>query len=272
MAEIHPTAVIEKGAKIADDVVIGPFCWVGPQAVIGARTRLMSHVVIHNDTTIGEDNVVWPHCVFGGDPQDVGYAGQPTRLVIGNGNTFRENVTIHRGSHKGGELTTVGDRNYMMIGVHIAHDCHIGNHVLMANNIMLAGHIHVQDHVVMAGAVAIHHFATIGSYAFIGGLAGVVHDVPPYMIVDGHPARVRAVNRVGLKRNGFTDDQIGTIDAAYRQLYRHTVNGEQRPVPMADRLVAVENDFGSDANVANLISFVRKAMSGPHGRYLEQFR
>jgi len=270
MAEIHPTAVIDRGAQIADDAVIGPMCYVGPRSVVGSGTRLMSHVVIHGDTTLGTGNTVWPHTVLGGDPQDLGFKGEPTTLVIGNDNVIRENVTMHRGTPKGGGTTTVGSNNYIMVGVHIAHDCTIGSKILMANNILLAGHIKVEDHVVMAGGCGVHHFTTIGEYAFVGGLAGVVHDVPPYMIADGHPARIRSINRVGLTRGGFTQEQIDTLELAHRKLYRNT--REEDSASITKRLDKLEAELGEAQHVANLVAFVRRSISGPHGRYMESFR
>jgi len=271
MTNIHPTSVIELGAQIADDVNIGPFCCVGADVGIGSGTRLISHVVVTGHTRIGADNVIWPHTTLGGYPQDIGYKGAPTELVLGDNNVIRENVTMHVGSVKGGGVTRVGSNNYIMVGVHVAHDCHVGDYVFMANNILLAGHVHVEDRVVMGGASAVHHFATIGQYAFVSGLTRVLHDVPPYMIVDGEPARPRQINRVGLTRGGFSAEQISRLDTACRRLYRHRRGGG--PLPSMDqKLARLDEQFADDPHVRNLVDAVRKSMSGPHGRYRESFR
>ncbi len=272
MANIHPTAYVEDGAQIADDAIIGPMCAVSAQAVIGAGTRLVSHVAVIGDTTLGENNVVWPNAVLGGDPQDLGYKGEATQLVIGDHNNIREHVTMHRGTPKGGSITQVGNHNYFMAVAHIAHDCKIGDHVIMANNVLLAGHIHIEDHVVMSGGIAIHHFATIGKYAFIGGLSRVLHDVPPYMTADGQPAHVRKINRIGLQRGGISEEQIERIEQAYRRLYRRGYTSPNGPLPMAQRLDRLEAEFPDDEYVNNLIGFIRRTATGPHGRYLEAFR
>ena len=271
-AEIHPSAAIASGAQIADDVSIGPFCHVGPDVTIGPGTRLISHVVILGDTRIGAHNVIWPHVTLGGWPQDLGYAGQETQLTIGDHNVIRESVTMHVGSPKGGGLTSVGDHNYLMVGAHIAHDCRIGSHVIMANAVLLAGHIHVEDGVVMGGGAGVHHFTTIGRYAFVAGVTGIRHDVPPYMIVDGNPSRPRHINRVGLGRNGFTEDQIQRLDTACRRLYPPRREHKGPPSNMAERLASLEADFPDDEHIQYLVAFLRRSMSGPHGRYRESFR
>ena len=272
MTDIHPTSVVEPGAQIADDVSIGPFCCVGANVSIGAGTRLVSHVALTGHTRTGANNVIWPHTTLGGYPQDLGYGGEPTELLIGDNNVIRESVTMHVGSVKGGGVTRVGNNNFIMVGVHVAHDCQLGDHVVMANNILLAGHVQVQDHVVMGGASACHHFSTVGQYAFVSGLTRVLHDVPPYMIVDGNPARPRQINRVGLARGGFSAEQIKRLDKACRQLYRRHRAVDGPPPNMDQRLARLEEQFPDDPHVRNLVTAERNAMSGPHGRYQESFR
>jgi len=270
MADIHPTSVIEPGAQIAEDVSIGPFCCVGADVSIGPRTRLMSHVVITGRTRIGDDNVLWPHSTFGGFPQDVGYKGDPTELLIGDNNIIRENVTMHVGSPKGGGVTRVGDNNYIMVGVHVAHDCQLGNHLVLANSIMMAGHVHIEDHVVMGGGAGVHHFTTIGQYAFVAGITRTLHDVPPYTIVEGNPSRPRQVNRLGLARNGFSDEQIRRLSDACWRLFRPHRNGSPRS--MEQKVADLEATNPDDPHVQRLIRSVRNSMAGRHGRYLESFR
>jgi len=272
MPEIHPTAFVEPGAQLADDVVVGPMCHVGEHAVIGASTRLVSHAVVQGHTTIGQGNVIWPHSVIGGDPQDLDYQGEPTRLVIGDNNIIRESVTIHRGTIKGGSITTVGSNNYLMVGAHIAHDCKLGDRIIMANNVLLAGHIHIENNAVISGGVAIHHFTTIGCFAFVGGLSRVLHDVPPYMISDGRPSRVRCINRVGLNRGGFADAQINNLESAYKKIFRHGYTSSNGPLPITERLTRLLTEFPDDQHINHMVDNIRNAATGPHGRYLETFR
>lgn len=269
MPDIHPSSVIEDGAQIADDVTIGPFCHVSPHVTIGARCKLMSHVVVTGHTTLGEGNVLWPQVVLGGDPQDVGYKGEPNTLIVGDDNIFRENVTAHIGTTKGGGITRIGDKNYLMAGAHIAHDCQVGSRILMANNVMLAGHVHVHDAVVIAGGTGVHHFTTVGTCAFLAGISVVTMDVPPYTIADGSPAKIRLINKVGLRRNGFTDEQVARLEAAFRKIRRRRNTDS---LSFEDRLAAVEAEYPNDEPVANLVDGFRKSMQGRHGRYLESFR
>lgn len=272
MTDIHPTSVVEPGAQIDDDAKIGPFCFVGPNVTIGAGTRLISHVVVTGHTQAGANNVIWPHTTLGGYPQDLGYKGEPTELLIGDNNVIRESVTMHVGSPKGGGVTRVGSDNFIMVGVHVAHDCQVGSHVVMANNILMAGHVHVEDHVVMGGGSAFHHFTTVGQYAFISGLTRVMHDVPPYMIVDGCPSRPRVINRVGLTRGGFSPEQLERLETASRRLYHQRQDAEGLSTNMDQRLADLEREFPDDPHVRNLVTAARNSMSGPHGRYRELFR
>ena len=260
---VHPSAVIDPGAELADGVVVGPFCHVQSGARIGARTRLLSHVSIGPCTTLGEDNLVHPGAVLGGVPQDKTYRGEPTTLTVGNGNVIRECVTLNRGTMKGGGRTVVGDRNLLMACSHVGHDCMLGNDLIIANAVLIAGHVHIGDRAVLAGAVACHHFARIGRMAYVGGMSRVVHDVPPYTKVAGERVRVRALNVVGLQRGGVSEAEIEELKRVYHELFR-------KQAALAAAVAQVTAPTGSLA--AELAQFVREWVSAPGGRYLEQFR
>ena len=210
MPKISPQSLVDPKSSLADDVEVGPFCLIGPDAVIGAGTKLLSHVVVTGRTTLGRNNQVYPNCVLGGPPQDRKYRGAPTRLEIGDNNIFREHVTIHLGTEKGGGVTRIGDGNFMMVNAHAGHDVQIGDHCLFANNCMLGGHVIVGDSVNMMGGCAVHHLVTIGEYTYIGGFSRIHHDVPPFCKVDGADV-IRTLNSRGLKMNGFADEDIWDI-------------------------------------------------------------
>ncbi|MCX7935388.1 MAG: acyl-ACP--UDP-N-acetylglucosamine O-acyltransferase, partial [Planctomycetota bacterium] len=203
-AKIHPTAVVSLDAEIGDNVEIGPFSVIGPRVRIGDGTRLRNHVTVVSHTAIGCGCDIYPQAVLGGEPQDLKFRGEESVLVIGDHNIIRECVTINRGTALGGGRTVIGDRNLIMAYVHIAHDCRIGNQCVITNCAQLAGHIVVEDMAIISGMVAVHHFVTIGTLSFVAGLSAVRTDVPPYMIVDGNPARVRKLNLEGLRRRGVT--------------------------------------------------------------------
>ena len=270
MSHIHPTAVIEPGAKIASNASIGPYCYVGPMVTLGPGTRLIAHATVLGHTTLGRDNTVWPYAAVGGDPQDLKYRGEDSTLVIGDHNTIRESVTIHVGTNNGGGITKIGNDNLLMVGTHIAHDCLIGNHVILANSVHLAGHIVVEDHVVVSGATGLHHYVTLGQYAFIGGMTRIVHDAPPFMIVEGNPSTVRGVNAIGLNRHQFPDATIDRLKDAYRRLFRK--NAENVGSTMAENLDRLEADYGDDECVALLVRFIRNSSIGLFGRYRESLR
>ena len=217
---IHPTAVISKTAEIADDAEIGPFVVVGDDVVIGSGTRIDSHTVINGPTEIGKDNRIYQFASIGDDPQDKKYRDEPTRLVIGDRNTIREYCTISRGTVDDEGITSLGDDNWIMAYVHIAHDCRVGSKTIMANNTTLAGHVHVGDWVIFGGFAGAHQFCRIGPHAFLGMYAAVSRDVPAYTMVAGSPALPRGINSEGLKRRGFTTEQIRNIKNAYRIVYR----------------------------------------------------
>lgn len=224
--KIHPQAVVSPQADIGRDVVIGPYCVVEDHVRIGDGCVLENSVVIKRHTTLGPRNHVFDGAILGGIPQHARITDEPGELVIGAGNTIREHATIHRALHAG-TATRVGDNNFLMINVHIAHDCAIGDATIMANNVMLAGHVTVEDRAYLSGATAVHQFCRIGTLAMVGGQAHLVKDVPPYVVVDGLSSRVVGLNRVGLRRNGFTAEEMSQLKEAYRVLYRGTASWQE---------------------------------------------
>ena len=217
---IHQTAIIAATARIDDGVEIGPYSVIGDDVEIGAGTRIDSHVIVNGPSTIGRDNRIYQFASIGDDPQDKKYAGEPTKLTIGDRNTIREFCTISRGTSQDKGHTIMGDDNWIMAYVHIAHDCVVGNSTIMANNVTLAGHVHVGDWVIFGGFSGAHQFTKIGAHAFLGMYAGVNRDVPAYTMVSGQPAVPRGINSEGLKRRDFSAEQIRNIKNAYRLVYR----------------------------------------------------
>ncbi|MFN4088437.1 MAG: acyl-ACP--UDP-N-acetylglucosamine O-acyltransferase [Alphaproteobacteria bacterium] len=218
MAAIHPTAIVEPGARLGEGVAVGPYCVVGAEAELAAGVRLVSHVVVAGRTALGPDTTVYPFASLGHPPQDLKYAGEPSRLLIGRRNTIREHVTMNPGTVGGGMETVTGDDCLFMVGAHVAHDCRIGDRVVMANNATLAGHVEVQDDVVLGGLAAVHQFVRIGAQAMVGGMSGVEHDVPPFAVVAGNRARIEGLNIVGLRRRGFPRAEIDALRGAFRFL------------------------------------------------------
>lgn len=217
---VHPTAIVASSAVLAEDVEIGPYSVIGEQVEIGSGTRIGSHVVVNGPTRIGRDNRIYHFASIGDDPQDKKYAGEPTRLTIGHRNTIREYCTISRGTVQDEGETVLGDDNWIMAYVHIAHDCRIGSQTIFANNATLGGHVHVGDWVIFAGFSGAHQFCRIGAHSFLGMYSGVNRDVPAYLMLAGQPAAPHGINSEGLKRRGFTPEQIRNIKNAYRLVYR----------------------------------------------------
>lgn len=224
---IHSTAIVSGKANIAADVEIGPYTIIGDDVEIESGTRIASHVVINGPTKIGKDNRIYQFASIGDDPQDKKYADEPTRLIIGDRNTIREFCTFSRGTTQDKGDTIMGDDNWIMAYVHVAHDCVIGNNTIMANNTTLAGHVHVGDWVICGGFSGAHQFCKIGAHAFLGMYAGINRDVPAYTTVSGQPAVVRGINSEGLKRRGFTPEQIRNIRNAYRITFRQNKRKEE---------------------------------------------
>ena len=217
---IHETAIISETAQIGSNVSIGPWTYIGDDVVIGDGSQINSHVVIKGPTVIGKNNHIFQFSSVGEECQDKKYAGEKTRLVIGDNNVIRENVTIHRGTVQDQGLTQIGDNNLFMAYTHVAHDCMIGNNVIFANNASVAGHVHVGDWAILAGMTGVHQFVHIGDHAFIGLDSIVVKDVPPYVLASGNNAEPKGINSEGLKRRGFTADQLTLIKRAYKEVYR----------------------------------------------------
>jgi UDP-N-acetylglucosamine acyltransferase len=263
--KIDATAVVDSRAELAVNVEIGPFCVVGPSVTIGSGTRLLNNVTLMGRVTLGSDNLVFPYTVIGGDPQDLSYRGSDTQVIIGDENTIRESVTINRGTEKENGTTQIGDNCYLMASCHIAHDCKLGNSIIMANATLLGGHVHVHDHATFSGSVAVHHYTTIGSYSFLTGLSRVLHDVPPYMLVEGCPAWPRCVNLVALKRHAFRADEIRALAEAHRLLYRAKVGLDHA------REMLRANDLLQPA-VNHLLNFIQQQHEGRHGRGRERRR
>ncbi|MBN2022273.1 MAG: acyl-ACP--UDP-N-acetylglucosamine O-acyltransferase [Pirellulales bacterium] len=256
---------IDPRAEIAEDVRIGPFSVIGPEARIGRGTRLENNVTLMGRVTLGEFNHVYPGAVIGGEPQDLSYAGSCTEVIVGDHNVIRECVTINRGSEKEDGVTLLGSHNYLMACAHVAHDCRVGNHCVITNSTLLGGHVHVHDHVVLSGAVAVHHFATIGDYAFVAGVSAVRHDIPPYMLAEGYPARPRCINVVALKRNNFSPEVIHCLGEAHRLLYRAKVGLEHaREILRGNGMLIAE--------VNHLLHFIEGQQGGRHGRGRESLR
>ena len=228
---IHPTAIIEDGASIGADVEIGPYSLVGPQVSIGSGCRIGPHVVITGQTRLGANNRIFQFASIGEEPQDKKYAGEASALEIGDNNTIREYVTINRGTADGGGATRIGNDNWIMAYCHIAHDCQVGSHIIMANGATLAGHVIVGDHAIFAGYSGAHQFCRVGDHAFLGMYGGVSQDVPAYVMVSGQPPRPRGINSEGLKRRGFSGEQIRNIREAYRLIYR---SGKSRDEALAE--------------------------------------
>jgi UDP-N-acetylglucosamine acyltransferase len=217
---IHPTAVIAPDAALGDDVEVGAYAVIGAGVQVGDRTRIGPHVVIEGPTRLGADNHVFPYASIGSAPQDKKYKGEPTRLEIGDRNVIRECVTLNRGTVQDQGVTRIGDDNLFMAYAHVAHDCVIANHCILANNATLGGHVHLADWVIMGGLSGVHQFCKVGAHAFIANNAAVTRDVPPYVMAVGQPAAAHSVNAEGLKRRGFTAEQVRNIRNAFRLLYR----------------------------------------------------
>lgn len=265
MVEIHETAVVHPKAEVGEGCEIGPYCVIGPDVVLGPGNRVANHVTIMGNTTIGADNQFFPHAVVGAAPQDLKYRGENTCLEIGDSNQVREFVTINTGTVQGGGLTRIGDHNMLMACCHVAHDCIVDDHIVLANNSMLAGHIHVKSRAIVSGAAALHHFATVGRLGFVGAMTRVRQDVPPFMIVEGNPPRVRGANVVGLKRAGVDAEGIEVIRQAFRFLYHSNISRREA----LDELRSWENQT---PELQELLEFYEDLEVGVKGRAREALR
>jgi UDP-N-acetylglucosamine acyltransferase len=260
---ISDRAVVDPQAEIADEVEIGPFCVVGPQVTIGRGTRLTASVTLLGRVTLGEENRLYPGVVIGGEPQDLSYRGGDTQVVIGDGNVFREAVTVNRATEKESGVTSIGNDCFLMACSHVAHDCVVGDRVILANGTLLAGHVRIHHHATLSGNVGVHQFTTIGSYSFIGGLSRVLHDVPPYMLIEGNPSRPRCVNVVALRRNSFPREYIEALSEAHRLLFRAKVGLDQ-----ACEILRSQGHLVPPVN--HLLNFVQEQQEGRFGRARER--
>ncbi len=220
MSTIHPTAIVHPSARLDSSVEVGAYSLIGPEVSIGAGTKIGPHVTIEGHTTIGRDNTFFQYSSIGAAPQDKKYAGEPTRLEIGDRNTIREFCTLNRGTAQDAGVTRLGDDNWIMAYVHLAHDCVVGNHTIFANNAQLAGHVHVGDWAILGGHSGVHQFCKIGAHAMLGMFTSLTQDVPPFVILNGNPAAAHGINVEGLKRRGFSRDEIQAIRHAYRIIYK----------------------------------------------------
>lgn len=250
MSDIHPTAIVEAGAELGTSTRVGPFCHIGRHVQLGENVELISHVAVAGHTAIGAGTRVFPFASIGHQPQDLKYKGEESRLVIGRNNVIREQVTINPGTEGGGMLTKIGDSCLFMVGVHVAHDCTIGNEVIMANNATLAGHVTVGDFAVFGGLSAVHQFVRVGQYAMIGGVTGVERDVIPYGSVLGDRARLCGLNLVGMQRRGFSRDEIQGLRAAYQALF------ESDQGTFAERVAGVAARFAGIRPVDDVLRFI----------------
>jgi len=250
MGGIHPTAVIEPGARLAESARIGPYCVVGSEVELQDGVELVSHVAVAGRTVVGADTRIFPFASIGHQPQDLKYQGEKSRLEIGRRNVVREHVTMNPGTSGGGMLTKVGDGCLFMVGAHVAHDCRLGDHVIMANNATLAGHVVIGDYAILGGLSAVHQFVRIGKHAMIGGVTGVERDVIPYGQVVGDRARLVGLNIVGLQRRGFSREQVQALRTAYQMLF-----GEAGT--LAERVDEVARQFIDTEPVRDIVEFIR---------------
>ncbi|MBI4966583.1 MAG: acyl-ACP--UDP-N-acetylglucosamine O-acyltransferase [Rhodospirillales bacterium] len=250
MTKIHPTALVEAGARLGADVVIGPYCIVGPDVELGAGVELVSHVVVAGRTSIGDGTRIFPFASIGHRPQDLKYKGEPSQLIIGKNNQIREQVTMNPGTEGGGMITRVGDNGLFMMGAHVAHDCQVGNNVILANNATLAGHVTVGEFAILGGLSAVHQFVRIGRHAMIGGMSGVENDVIPYGSVLGNRAHLSGLNIIGLKRRGFSRDDIHALRNAYRLLF-------SQEGTLAERLADVAELFKDHPAAMEIVEFIQ---------------
>jgi UDP-N-acetylglucosamine acyltransferase len=267
MTQIHPSAVIHQDAQLADDVIVGPNCVIGADVSIGAGTILEANVVISGKVTIGRNNQFFPNCVIGCRPQVLRLTAETEigGLAIGDGNMIREQVTIHPGIHPGA-LTTIGSDNFLMVSVHIGHDCTLEDKIVMRNLVQIGGHCKIETGAWFSGLAASHQFVTIGRWCYVAGLAGLNRDVPPFLTISGHyPPKVRGVNRRGLIRAGLNEQQQQNIFEAHKRLYR-------QPGSLVDKANALAEEDGLDENVRAMVNAIINSSRHQYGRHLETFR
>lgn len=255
MTRVHSTAIVHPEAQLDATVEVGPYAVIGQKVRIGAGTRVGPHAVIEGDTTIGTKNRIFQFASVGADPQDLKYAGEDTRLVIGDENLIREFTTLHKGTTGGGGVTRIGNKNLFMAYSHVAHDCVVGNGCVLANSATLAGHVELGDHVIMGGLTAVHQFTRIGKNAFIAGGAMVVMDIPPYCTAQGDRAELMGLNTVGLTRHGFSEEQISRVKEAYRIVFRSGLG-------LSEALAKLKTEHGGHAEIDHWVEFLSGSKRG----------
>lgn len=256
---IHPSAIVDPGAQLHDDVTVGAYSIIGPNVRIGSGTKIGEHCVIDGHTDIGQDNVFYRFCSIGGMPQDKKYAGEPTRLEIGDRNTVREYVTFNVGTVQDVGVTRLGNDNWVMAYVHVAHDCQIGNQVILANGVQMGGHVHIGDWAIVGGLAAIHQFGKVGAHAMVGGSSALHKDVPPFVMASGNPCVPVGVNAEGLRRRGFSDPQISALRQAYKTVYRRGLTIEQASEMLKERQTQTPEVSGV---LETLLTFIRQSQRG----------
>ncbi len=254
--KIHATAIVDPKAELGKDIEIGPYCIVGPRVKLGDRVRLVAHVVVDGITTIGAGTVIYPFASIGQRPQDLKYHGEESTLEIGENNQIRESVTMNPGTEGGGMITRVGNGGLYMVGAHVAHDCHVGDHVIMANNATLGGHVVVGDYVVIGGLAAVQQFVRIGEHAMIGGMSGVASDVIPYGTVKGDRAFLSGLNLIGLERRGFNKEDIHALRTAYRMLFSSEGT-------MSERMDDVAKMYPGQSLISDVLGFIKNRDNRP---------
>ena len=258
--EVHATAIVEAGARLGDDVRIGPFCHVGAEVVLSDGVVLESHAVVVGRTTIGARTRVFPFASIGHQPQDLKYKGEPSTLAVGSDCIIREGVTMNPGTEGGGMATVIGDRCAFLANSHVGHDCKVGNNVILSNNVMLAGHVSVGDYAILGGGAAVIQFSRVGAHAFLGGMSGLENDLIPYGMALGNRAHLSGLNIIGMQRRGFSRDDIHTLRRAYRLLFADEGT-------LMERLDDVEKEFDQPA-VKEIVAFIRaggkRSLCTPH--------
>ena len=256
LPRIHSTAVVDPGAKIGRDVMIGPYCVIGPDVTLEEGVHLMSHAVVDGHTTVGAHTMVHPFASLGLSPQHLNYKGEPSRLSIGHHNVIREHVTMHVGTAQGRLETTVGSHCFFMVGSHVAHDCVVEDHVILTNSVALGGHVHVGEYAIIGGLSGVHQYVRIGKHAMIGGVTGVEKDVIPYALAMGNRAKLTGLNVVGLRRRGFTREDIRSLRTAYGLLF-------SQGGTMVERLNEVSDLFNANTLVMDIVNFIREDSTRP---------
>ncbi|MBP6304503.1 MAG: acyl-ACP--UDP-N-acetylglucosamine O-acyltransferase [Giesbergeria sp.] len=259
MSLIHPTALIAEGARLDPSVSVGPYAVIGANVTIGANTTIGAHCVIEGHTTLGQDNRVFQFASLGGAPQDKKYAGEPTRLVIGDRNTVREFCTFNTGTTQDDGVTRIGDDNWIMAYVHIAHDCVVGNQTILANNATLAGHVQIGDYAIIGGLTGLHQFTQVGAHVMAGFASHISQDVPPFMMVDGNPLAVRGLNLEGLRRRGFSPERLSAIKQMHRLLYRQGLTLDAARSAIA---ALPEQHPQAAADIAAMLDFLNTSARG----------